>query len=298
MTRAQRALGFDASDRVVILHADDVGMCRGSVAAFEELASEGMVSSGSVMVPCPAFEEAAALCRRRPDLDVGVHLTLTSGGERFRWGPLSANGHSRGLAGDDGAFHRVPLDVCAHADPAAVYEEMRAQLDRALAEGIDVTHIDTHMFCGLYPPFLSGYVRLGCERRLPCVAWDIDAPQWSFPYDMAAEISRRVAAWAEEGALTPLDGVAAVTSRFPEQRLERLKDAFASLTPGVWHFIVHPAKDMPDLREMSPRWVSRVADFEACRNPELRAHLRNLGIHTVGYKELRDALRRVAPAVA
>ena len=86
MDPALRELGYSSRDRVVIIHADDVGMCGASVAAFAELADGGFVSSCAIMVPCPWFPAVAALCRGRPDLDVGVHLTLTSEWQGYRWG--------------------------------------------------------------------------------------------------------------------------------------------------------------------------------------------------------------------
>ncbi|MCU1451263.1 MAG: uncharacterized protein JWP02_3433, partial [Acidimicrobiales bacterium] len=141
---ALRDLGFSATDRVVVVHADDIGMCAATVDAFLELRGRGLTSSGSVMVPCPAFPDVAARARRT-DLDVGVHLTLTSEWDRYRWGPVSALDATSGLVDEEGCFHRNQ-DRWTHIDPDAARTEMDAQVDRALAAGLDLTHLDCHMF--------------------------------------------------------------------------------------------------------------------------------------------------------
>ena len=111
-------LGFAAGDRVAILHADDVGMCPATVPAFAELIAAGSLSSGSLMVPCPAFPQAAALCRSQPEMDLGVHLTLNSEWETYRWGPLSPAGPRSGLRDAEGFFPRE-REAVGEADPEA-----------------------------------------------------------------------------------------------------------------------------------------------------------------------------------
>ena len=126
-----KQLGFDKNDRVVIIHADDVGMCQASVTAFADLADFGLVSSGSVMVPCPWFLEVAAYCKLHPEADMGVHLTLTSEWSTYRWGPISTCDPSTGLLDGEGYFHHRVHQVHQHASPYAVQLELVAQLRRA-----------------------------------------------------------------------------------------------------------------------------------------------------------------------
>jgi chitin disaccharide deacetylase len=151
----------------LIIHADDVGMCHGANAAFVELSHRGTITSGSVMVPCPWFSEIAQLAANDPVLDVGVHLTLNAEKDHYRWGPVSKAGKSSGLVDDDGFLWRDVSSVRTHAHPDAVEEEWRAQLDRALAFGIDVTHLDAHMGSALAPEWCSRYVGLGAEYQIP-----------------------------------------------------------------------------------------------------------------------------------
>ena len=151
----------------LVIHADDVGMCHGTIASFTELSHLGTITSGSVMVPCPWFTELAAVAVADPTLDVGVHLTLNSEHAHYRWRSVSAQPVSAGLHDADGYLWQRVRDVRNHAHPDAVEEEWRAQIDRALAAGIDVTHLDTHMGSALAPEFVDRYVQLGIDYDLP-----------------------------------------------------------------------------------------------------------------------------------
>ena len=151
----------------IVIHADDVGMCHGANTAFVELSHRGTITAGSVMVPCPWFSEIAAMARDDERLDVGVHLTLTSEHPHYRWGPVSAPPASAGLVGDDGFLHASVAAVRERAEPDAVEVEWRAQIDRALAAGIDMTHLDAHMGAATAPEFAERYVALGVEYDVP-----------------------------------------------------------------------------------------------------------------------------------
>lgn len=154
-----------SASRTVILHADDVGMCHGANQAFLRLARAGAIDCGSVMVPCPWFPEIAREAAGDPSLDLGVHLTLTSEWIGYRWRPLTGPG--RGLADTDGYFHRDAISLRRTLDVGACEAEMRAQIDTALAAGIAVTHLDTHMGAALVPELLHVTRALAREYRLP-----------------------------------------------------------------------------------------------------------------------------------
>jgi chitin disaccharide deacetylase len=151
----------------LVIHADDVGMCHGANQAFVELSHAGTITSGSVMVPCPWFPELAELAAADASLDVGVHLTLNAEKAHYRWRPVSNASAASGLVDGDGyLWHRV-AQVRQAAHPDAVEEEWRAQIDRALQAGIDVTHLDTHMGSALAPEWCDRYVAIGVEYGLP-----------------------------------------------------------------------------------------------------------------------------------
>ena len=157
-------LGYADSDRVLITHADDMGFCH---AATAECLQSGATSCASVLVNAPWFPEAERLCRDNPGFDVGVHLTLTSEYDGIRWSALSATDRATGMLDDEGYLWRTVAEAVANVPPEAAKAEMRAQIDRALAAGIDVTHIDTHMGTVVHPRHLQDYLDLAREYAVP-----------------------------------------------------------------------------------------------------------------------------------
>ena len=156
-----------AAARCVVVHEDDIGMCHGANLAFAELARLGICTAGAVMVPCPWFLEIAEMQARDPRLDIGVHLVLTSEWQTYRWRPLTGASQASGLVDGDGYFWRTAQEARAHAHPDAVEAELRAQVEAAKRAGIDITHIDAHMFTVVCPEFIDIYVRLGEEEAVP-----------------------------------------------------------------------------------------------------------------------------------
>ena len=158
---------YETFEGQIVLHQDDVGMCHGANVAFSELSNLGSITSGSVMVPCPWFREAAEMAASSKKLDLGVHLTLTAEKDFYRWRPLTSAGKSSGLVDDDGYMWRDVSSVRRNANIEAAALELRAQIDFALASGFDVTHLDAHMGVALAPEFCAIYIRLGAEYQLP-----------------------------------------------------------------------------------------------------------------------------------
>ena len=151
----------------VIPHIDDIGVTLGSVTAMDELAGAGFVTSGSIMVPCPWFPATVELANRRPDLDLGLHLTLTSESVRMRWRPMSTTSKASGLIDHDGYMWPTVPELRARARPAAVEEELETQISAALEAGIDVTHLDHHMGAALAPELAEVTLTVARRRRLP-----------------------------------------------------------------------------------------------------------------------------------
>src|SRR6476619_1070300 len=155
-------LGYKENDRVVILHADDIGMSQASVDAYADLLKFGIMSSAATMVPCPWFPAAAEYFQREsedPRFDMGVHCTLNSEWSTFRWGPISTRDQASGLMDADGYFYNATAPLQENVDPAAVERELTAQVERALAAGIDITHIDTHMLGTFHSRLMPAYLR-------------------------------------------------------------------------------------------------------------------------------------------
>src|SRR5215831_7105190 len=161
-TTAARLSRPDA--KLLMVHADDAGMCHSvNLATTEALLASG-VQSASIMVPCPWFSEFAEFAREHTDLDLGLHLTLTSEWRHYRWRPVAAPDKVKGLLDSEGYLWRDVRSVASHAAPAEIETELRAQIDRARQFGVKFTHVDTHMGT-LYarPDYFEVYTKIARE---------------------------------------------------------------------------------------------------------------------------------------
>lgn len=287
-----KKLGLSDSDRVAIIHTDDIGMCQASVTAFERLNEVGIISSGAVMVPCPWFLAAAEYFRSHPQVDLGVHLTLTSEWKTYRWGPISSRDPSTGMLDDEGFFHRRSPAVAEHADPGAVEVELNAQVERARQAGILPSHVDTHMGSVAHPKFMLHYLQLAASQRLPAMMFRMDEAGWratGLDPEGAAQAAQLVNTLEEMG-VPLLDHLGGMELDSSENRLERTKQALTNLKPGITHFIIHPSADTPELRAITPDWACRVADFATFQDEAIRSHIKQIGLHVIGYQAIKDLL--------
>lgn len=288
-----RALGFGPADRVVIIHPDDIGMCHATLPAFAELVAFGLISSATTMVSCPWFPAVAAFCRAHPEVDMGVHLTLASEWDVYRWKPLTTNDPASGLLDAEGYCHRGPRGVWAAATRAAVETEIEAQLARGLAAGIDVTHLDSHMDTLVHPTLMPAYAGLARRYQLPPLVVGLHAERFlarGFDAETAAAAEREGQELAETGLLV-VDDLQMPSLDDPTDRVGACKRIIDALKPGLSVLRIHPAVDTPELRAMAPDWRCRVADYEAFMSPELRDYIGTSGVHVIGYRVLRDVLR-------
>src|SRR6202140_2302603 len=138
-------LGFPRDAKLLIVHADDVGVTHSVNAATIKALDTGLVNSASIMVPCPWFPEIADYARSHPDLDFGLHLTLTSERVYYRWGPVASKDIVPSLVDENGYFHH-DWEQNEHIDAKEVEIELRAQIDRALGMGVHPTHLDSHQY--------------------------------------------------------------------------------------------------------------------------------------------------------
>ncbi len=291
-----KRLGFADTDRVVVLHADDIGMCQSTVSAYADLVACGSVSSVAMMTPCSWFPAAAQLYRDHPHsarLDVGVHLTLTSEWNAFRWRPIANTDPGAGLLDSEGFFHRLAAPVQAEAQPEAVEREMQAQIETALAAGLDLTHMDSHMLTLFHPRFLPAYFRLGQAYGLPAFMLRGDRNDWRREGLNEAEAAELAALTeqVEARGLPLFDSFYAMSLSEHEGRLEEGAQALANCPAGLTHFVIHPCADTPELRAMAPDWRSRVADLALFTSEAWSQAVARSGVKVIGYREIRDALR-------
>ena len=285
MTRTGRSLverlGVAPDARLVIVNCDDLGSSLEANAAIYNALRTGAATSATLMVPCPGADEA---CARYDGEDVGVHLTVTSEWDAVRWGPLTPAPSLR-LA--DATFPKTVRAVRTTASIEDVGSECRAQIRHALASGVDVTHLDSHMHV------LMNDKRLG--RVLVDLAMEFDLPV-RLPVRLPAR-HRRGLNWrrriCEARRRAARRGIV-VPDRFinaPVGSRAAITRALSALQPGVTEMLVHPAVDSPTLRATFPDWEGRVDDYSFVGSGELRGLIDAAGGRLIGYRELRDLQR-------
>ena len=286
-------LGYTNNDRLVILHTDDIGLCQASVQAFKDLWAFGTISSGAAMVPCPWFPAVAQMCRENPEMDMGVHATLNSEWESCRWGPVSTRDKDSGLLDEAGYFHQWHQAVYDNARPEAVDAEVNAQVELALAAGIDVTHVDSHMGTIMNPRFIQSYVQAAAKRLLPNMLPRLTAK--GIEMMGVGEKERMeyapVMDMLESMGIPMLDGILAMPLEHDHDHIGVAKKILGELPTGISHFLFHPSVDTPELRALAPDWPARVANYNAFMSDELKKLLESEDIKVIGYRAIRNAMR-------
>ena len=275
-------LGYDAAARLLIVNCDDLGSSHGANAAILRAMNEGVATSATLMVPCPWARAAARTFAGR---DIGVHLTLTAEYPGYRWRALTG---AASLHDDDGFMPATMEAALAKAEPGDVRAECRAQVEQALAWGVDVTHLDSHM----------GTVQL--DRRLFDIYLDL-AAEFALPLRMVGRGTdqrqgfdgrRRV---VERGVLYPDNFI----SPWPRDTGQIFRERVGSLLPGVTEIYAHPVDDGAELRAYDPDHPDiRAKDAKALTDPELKRLIAEAGVIPISFRPLRDLQRREQPPAA
>lgn len=283
-TIAER-LGHPAGSKLLILHADDLGVAHSVDAASFDALEKGTISSASVMVPTPWIAEVAAWARAHPDADLGLHLTITSEWETYRWGSVAPANGVPSLIDSAGTFPRDVKPVAAAAKPLEVERELRAQIDRAVALGIRPTHLDSHMGALFSTPELTAtYVKVARDYRLPFLALRGDPRAAHQPLLSRNDVL-----------------IDAVIVAGPEiargQWLAFYLKAIADLKPGLTEIIVHLGRDDSELQAVTvdhelygSAW--RQQDYDVVRSAEFRQALKDNHIVLVTWRELHKLAQR------
>jgi chitin disaccharide deacetylase len=279
---AQR-LGYAPGSKLLIIHADDLGMCHSVNRATFLALEEGAVSSASIMVPCPAFADAAEEAVRHPEYDIGIHTTLINEHTDFKWGPVTKQDHGPAMVDERGYFW--PRNDLLRATPEEVYEEISAQVTLAKQSGINVTHIDSHTFSVARPDYIPAYIRVARHFRVPFLITE----HWhSFGSPDDPESARDVI----------VDDVFQAHRSLSPSSLE---DFYLSVPrevrPGLSELIVHPAFDDAEMRGIykereayGAAWRQR--DFEIMCSPKFKSALRDNQIQVVNWGMIKTALRQ------
>ncbi len=275
MSELAERLGFSSQDRVLIVSCDDLGLSHASNVGVTRALHDGAATCASLMVPAPWARHACSLLQ--PDDDIGVHLTLNAEHPMFRFGPLT---HVPSLLSGDGGFPSTIDDLWEHADPAEVRRELRAQVARAQAWGLDVTHLAPHLSAiTLRPEFFDAYLDVAVEFQLPIrLPSTVTEAAAGFPFRTIA---------AEEGVFFPdhFDHDWRPGSR------QRVLRAIDELPAGVTELHLQPAIDSPEVRALTDAADAWIDDLDLLIDEAFATALGQRNVKLIGYRSLRDLMR-------
>jgi predicted glycoside hydrolase/deacetylase ChbG (UPF0249 family) len=327
-TFAER-LGWQAGDRVVIIHVDDAGMSHDSDMGVVKSLDAGLVTSFSVMMPCPWTPEIVHYIQAHPNVDAGLHLTLTSEWSEYRWSPVAGADAVPGLVDKEGAFWPSVPEAALHGNADEVEKEIRSQLARARTMGFNPTHLDTHMGTVFASAaFAERYVKVGAENHIPVMfpgGHDFflaqqyknetiqalkDQGKWKEGMDIPdSPLVAQVRAYGEkvwsmglpvlddlynvsyEWSLDP--GVPVTDENLRAMKIKRYAEVLHQLKPGVTQIIIHAtdaSESFPFITDSGP---TRKGDLLAMLSPELRKVVEREGIKLTTWKELGERRDRV-----
>jgi|SRR5687767_10177399 len=279
----QEKLGYSKNTKLLIIHADDLGMSHSENAASIHAMEKGSVNSASIMVPCPWFPEIAAYARTHPTADFGLHLTLTSEWYFYKWDPVTDKAEVPGLINKYGFLFQSVDSLHKSAKTEEVEKEIRAQIERAKLFGIDVTHLDSHMGSVFgKPEFLEVYLKLGREYRLPVL--------------LSKEFRGFDQLLNEKDVL--LDRIiTANPSDFKIGMENYYTNVLESVQPGVSIILLHAAYDDEEKKAATinqPDWGAawRQADFNFFTSEKCKKLLKEQNIRLITWREIRDKLLR------
>ena len=280
-TIAER-LGYPPGSKLLILHADDLGVAHSeNVASFDAL-DRGAISSASIMIPTPWITEVAAYARAHPKADLGLHLTLTSEWETYRWGSVASKNEVPSLLDDDGTFPRETKTVVTRAKLVEIDRELRAQVDRAIALGIRPTHLDSHMGALFNTPELTAtYVKVAHDYRLPFLG--------------TRNAARTVTGSVSSQDVLP-DAIIVAGPQVPRDKWKEFYlNTIANLEPGLTEVIVHLGHDDAELQAVTvahepfgSAWRQR--DYDVVTSAEFKRALQDNHIILVTWRELQKLL--------
>jgi predicted glycoside hydrolase/deacetylase ChbG (UPF0249 family) len=293
-------LGWPSKKVVLILHADDIGMCYEANLAAKAYLTANRIQSAALMVPCPWYNEMADWYKEHPDYDLGLHLAMNSEWKWYRWGPAAGRNNVPGMVDKEGFLWRGVLDTASHAKPEEIEAEIRAQVERAIAKGTRPGHIDTHMGT-LYArlEYTKAYLKVAEEYHIPAMVVEqtpaVIAKFKKQGYPITEESLKVVAAYK----LPKLDDFNATTDgKTYEDKRDKFFQLVQSLSPGLNEIIFHPSVLSDTLKAITGTWQQRAWEAQLFADPAVQAFFEREGVLFTNWKEIMKRFDAQHPPAA
>jgi chitin disaccharide deacetylase len=292
-TFAER-LGYPKDTIAVILHVDDVGMSHSSNLGAIQAIEQGAASSFAIMMPCPWVPEIARWIAKNTTVDSGLHLTLTSEWQIYRWGPVAGKKAVPGLVDNEGCMWRSVPQVITHATPDGIETEIRAQIDRAETLGIPITHIDSHMgTLFAKPEYFMRYMKVAIEKKLPMLAVGGHMTHVSKNEPEAAKSLRPLVPKIWNAGLPVIDDLHTGWSALDTPA--KLHATLEELKSGVTEILFHASVPTEDFPLITGSHANRKADLDALTSDKTKEIIKRRGIVVTTWRELMQRRQKAAP---
>lgn len=279
-------LGYNTTDKLLIVNCDDVGMCHSANLAVIDGMEIGLITSGTIMTPCPWFNEIAAYASSHPEKDFGVHLTHTSEWRLYRWGSVAPRNAVKGLYDPEGYLWRSIEEVYASSSPEEALTEGRAQIQKAIYAGIRITHIDSHMGTMQYrPDYLNAYIQLALEFNLPLrMASQSTMEAFGFP-ELRQQFEKKGIVFTDYFVYDELENYEDVKSFWT--------NIIKNLRPGVTELYIHASRESEELKAITNSWKTRVQEAATfTSDPDIRKLIADEKVILIGYRPLMELQRK------
>ncbi len=290
-------------ERYLIINADDFGMCRSSNFAVFDLLKSGKITSSTIMAPCGWAPEAAKFAKNNPELAIGVHLTTTSEWDNYRWGPVGCF-QNASMRDDEGYFYHGSDEFEKHADLKETEMEVRAQIEKLKALGLNPSHLDNHMGT-LYGvatgrfELLELMIKIAGEYKLPLrMPMNFTDAQFSNTMlsvnvnpEIVKNLINTVVAYGKSLGVAMPDYLMPGDWSGPQKESyenykEYIYELYRSFPAGVTETYIHPALETDELKGTSSVWQRRVWEYKLFSDKQTRQHIDSLGIKLINYRDL------------
>ena len=281
-------LGYPEKSKVIILHADDIGMCSEANEAVIPYLLNNHIQSASAMVPCPWFNDIAAWYKRNPEQDIGLHLTLTSEWKLYRWGPVSNELMNSNITDSEGYLWRKVEDVVSRVSVNDIEKEIRAQINRARELGIEPGHIDTHMGT-LYSKveYAELFFNIAMEYGIPANVIEFTPELVEIYRKQGYPITDRLIESASKYSLPKIDNMIPVpNAKTYDEKKENFYKLIKGLKPGITEIYFHPSVETNGLKKITNSWQQRVWEAKMFSDSDIIKFLKNEGILFTNWKEM------------